>query len=114
MADAGQQVAAVLQYGALGLLAIILLGVLWFIRAMVLQQAQRDEAYAVERRKQTEVWVGVVEALALLSERFETHAADTIRWHEKISSGIVESLRQTNERQDRLIEALTALREKMG
>ena len=78
------QLAAVLQYGAMGLLALMLVGVAWYVRATMQQQTAREESACRERAEQLKAWIGLVQTIALLNEKLDAHTAETIRRHDKI------------------------------
>ena len=64
-----------LQYGALGLLGIVLAGIFWYVRSVERRQATRDQYSREERLKVIEIQVGTVRALTALTERIDGHEA---------------------------------------
>ena len=64
-----------LQYGALGLLGVVLAGVFWYVRSVEHRQAARDQYDREERLKTLEIQVGTVRALTALAEKLDGHEA---------------------------------------
>lgn len=90
-------IAGALQYGALGLLALVLVGVAWYVRSVESRNQQRELFSQQEREKRLEVWIGLVKALTLLNEKLDVHAQQSDARLASIESGLDELLRKMAE-----------------
>ena len=62
-----------LQYGALGLLALVMVGVAWYIRNVESRQTKREDFEHREREKYIDTMVTISETLAIFNERMQAH-----------------------------------------
>jgi hypothetical protein len=67
------EAAAVLQYGALGLLAIVLVGIMWYVKSVEARQVARDQYEREERGRYLDTLMGLIKTLSVMSERIEGH-----------------------------------------
>ena len=64
---------AVLQYGSLGLLALVMVGIMWYVRSVEARQNVRDQYDRDERSKYIDTVVGLIKTLSVMSERMEAN-----------------------------------------
>lgn len=72
--------AAVLQYGALGLLALVLVGIMWYVRSVEARQTIRDQYDREERSKYIGTVVGLIKTLTVMTEML---SANEVRAQER-------------------------------
>ena len=72
--------AAVLQYGALGLLALVLVGIMWYVRSVEARQTVRDQYDRDERSKYIDTVVGLIKTLTVMTEML---SANEVRAQER-------------------------------
>lgn len=75
------QLFAALQYGALGLVALVLVGVAWYVRSVEGRQGEREAFEREERKRFLDAQMGLIRTLTLLSERVESHEARAAERH---------------------------------
>jgi len=73
-----------LQYGALGLVGLVLVGVSWYVKQVEARQAAHDEYERQERRQYLDAQMGLIKALTLLAERMESHEERACARHREL------------------------------
>lgn len=66
-------IAAVLQYGALGLLAIAMIGFFWYVRNVEARAARREQVEQERQDKYIEALIKSTSTMAVLVSRLQTH-----------------------------------------
>ena len=94
-----------LQYGALGLLGIVLAGVGWYVRSVEQRQAVRDQYSREERVQMMEIQVGTVRALTALTERIDGHEGQVASRYRSLH-GAHEQIREQLHDLERAIEQI--------
>lgn len=101
-----------LQYGALGLLALVLIGVAWYVRAVERRQAHNDRAQREERLKHIEIQTGVIKALTALTEKVDQQGQVVAATCQTLSAGH-EQIRNDVRELERCVERLRGERHRL-
>lgn len=77
-------VAAVLQYGALGLLAVVIAGFFWYVRSVEARAAKREEAEQERQTTYIEAIIKSTATLAVIASRMQAHDSRMQQEHQAV------------------------------
>ena len=77
-------VAAVLQYGALGLLAVVIAGFFWYVRSVEARASKREDAEQERQITYIDALVKSTATLAVIASRMQSHDARMQQEHQGI------------------------------
>lgn len=77
-------IAAVLEYGPLGLVAIVIVGFFWYVRSIEARATKREEAEQERQEKWLAALVSSTATLAVIAAKSEAHDARMQEEHREI------------------------------